>query len=482
MSADHYKAEAKRLAAHLVDTHGIKLKHASVLEAIAALHGARDWNTLLASGQPGLVRRVATALLPKGKTSFQPVRRYEDFLYCEPCPTTFLGTDFDCTRAVELTNQNLRNHILVLGQQGQGASQLMVSLALQQIARSGGLLFIDPLGAPDTQAALAQAMAQAQRTDFQALSEAPGSDRYDLFEGDSDHVVDRLLCLLPAQESEPVRLRALLLAVIVAQVTAFQPRTVQALHRVLTNPQELLKLRDAVSDLGEIRDMLQAALLDVLRRTKDGERIDLAAYRDLVGDFPERLSAFWQSDAGKVLGEGSQCVKMRQVFARSGVVYLGLPAMADQSAVAILANMLRLDLQNATRVFTPPQALLQVAPFMLMVSHVGAVADRRWAALPNWARMLGLVMVLHDTSVEDLQRTGDRFTEAVLYNTANKVFFQAGSPRAHAAALGLLQACGGSNVNGSDWSHRLASLVRGRALYLREGAVQDLLCGVVTLS
>lgn len=44
-----YKGQADRLAAHLAATHGIKLKRSSVLEAIAAVHGARDWNTLSAT-------------------------------------------------------------------------------------------------------------------------------------------------------------------------------------------------------------------------------------------------------------------------------------------------------------------------------------------------------------------------------------------------------------------------------------------------
>lgn len=45
-----YKAQAKRLAEHLARVHGVKLKQASMLEAIASLHGRADWNTLLACG------------------------------------------------------------------------------------------------------------------------------------------------------------------------------------------------------------------------------------------------------------------------------------------------------------------------------------------------------------------------------------------------------------------------------------------------
>jgi len=45
-----YKTQANRLAEHLSRVHGVKLKRSSLLEAIAALHGQADWNTLLAAG------------------------------------------------------------------------------------------------------------------------------------------------------------------------------------------------------------------------------------------------------------------------------------------------------------------------------------------------------------------------------------------------------------------------------------------------
>lgn len=52
MSKDLLKAQATRLAEHLSTKHGVKLKAASLLEAVASMHGARDWNTLIAGSSP----------------------------------------------------------------------------------------------------------------------------------------------------------------------------------------------------------------------------------------------------------------------------------------------------------------------------------------------------------------------------------------------------------------------------------------------
>lgn len=50
MNDTPFKVQAQRLADYLSRVHGVKLKHASMLEAIAQVHGRADWNTLRACG------------------------------------------------------------------------------------------------------------------------------------------------------------------------------------------------------------------------------------------------------------------------------------------------------------------------------------------------------------------------------------------------------------------------------------------------
>ena len=74
MSAETFKAQAERLAAHLANKHGIKLKSSSMLEAVAALHGARDWNTLVAASTKltsGPVAPVASPVVASAQDSPQ---------------------------------------------------------------------------------------------------------------------------------------------------------------------------------------------------------------------------------------------------------------------------------------------------------------------------------------------------------------------------------------------------------------------------
>lgn len=49
MTSDIYKQQAKRLSKFLKDRRGLELRHSETLEAIAAIHGKRNWNTLSAA-------------------------------------------------------------------------------------------------------------------------------------------------------------------------------------------------------------------------------------------------------------------------------------------------------------------------------------------------------------------------------------------------------------------------------------------------
>jgi len=70
MTSAVYKDQANRLAEHLSRVHGVKLKQASMLEAIANLHGRPDWNTLLAVGPADAGSPVAVSSRKLGPTRF----------------------------------------------------------------------------------------------------------------------------------------------------------------------------------------------------------------------------------------------------------------------------------------------------------------------------------------------------------------------------------------------------------------------------
>lgn len=71
MSSQDLKAQARRLADHLSRVHGVKLKHAAALEAVAATHGAADWNTL--SAKPDVSRSAPAGVEEASPGSHLPL-------------------------------------------------------------------------------------------------------------------------------------------------------------------------------------------------------------------------------------------------------------------------------------------------------------------------------------------------------------------------------------------------------------------------
>ena len=76
MSLESLKKQAGRLATYLGAKHRVNLKHASALEVVAAMHGARNWQTLAAGApreaeeappQPGTKGVLALSWTPTGQ-------------------------------------------------------------------------------------------------------------------------------------------------------------------------------------------------------------------------------------------------------------------------------------------------------------------------------------------------------------------------------------------------------------------------------
>ncbi len=128
MSVHDYKQQAQRLADHFSAVHKLRLKPSRALEAIAALHGAKDWNVLhaaaIAAPEPTPVNScaipTATPAPGNGQGLFQQMKLS------------------DASVAEEL----LRRQVLLSG----GSAEQRYSSLRQLVAaqtRRGSLLFVD---------------------------------------------------------------------------------------------------------------------------------------------------------------------------------------------------------------------------------------------------------------------------------------------------------------------------------------------------
>jgi hypothetical protein len=160
MNPETYKAQAARLAEHLAVTHGIKLKHHAVLNAIAAIHGARNWNTLQAApaGSACETSRETTAdllaawLRPTATNAVLQTRQVEQHRYFAALvesdgPTHQLsnaripGGLLSVTPGQQLCPVNIHqpegSSVVITGGGGSGKTVLLQQLMCDTLARNG---------------------------------------------------------------------------------------------------------------------------------------------------------------------------------------------------------------------------------------------------------------------------------------------------------------------------------------------------------
>lgn len=170
MDASIFKAQAHRLANHLAQKHGVRLKRASVLEAIAALHGAKDWNTLTAKKDS-----FWRAILPSKPAPVSLTPTLADLQLETHTDALRMGLNESQTQEITVPYSWLRRHLLLLGPTGVGAHSALELLTVQHVMNGGGLVWLSeaPWSNGWNQQLLQRAAEQVGRAGPEDLTKVP---------------------------------------------------------------------------------------------------------------------------------------------------------------------------------------------------------------------------------------------------------------------------------------------------------------------
>jgi len=510
MSVDLYKAEANRLADHLATIHGIKLKHTSVLAAIATLHGARDWNTLIARPKPGLFERAAAALSPASAAEPSVVVGIDDLLYDLPTGGLRFGLHhnaaapaaprkFDLAdKYVDVSDRNLLRHTLVVGPTGYGWSTLLEALAVQQVIRGGGLLVLDSRSDLHMPRLLQQATRSAGRTDNFTLllddSQEPLNldvVDYDLFAGDNiADIADRLMAAaLPPSDNNPgadfyrSQCREFLSISLNAMKAAGMPLNLKQLASQVLEIEQLAALAEKVKDVPEVGEQITKFLERFIKRTKNGTELDAAAYRNGQAFSALISRLFLLTSEKRSATRRTRNFSVEQVLKQGQVGYVTGCCTDNKNGLVrgVLNELMRVfDLRRAEQ---SRSGRTTEHPFLLVVPNLTSVLDagaiRR---LLQTAVEANVALVFHVSSLSVLDEVSTSFADDVLTNTRLKVFFKQLAPRAFEQALSCLEYAAGSASPEARQARRerFMDLGMGEALFCDGRAVCDLRIRMVT--
>jgi len=354
-----------------------------------------------------------------------------------------LGFIDESMRELSIPLADLLGHAMIVGQSGVGKTVMGEWLMFQQIARGGGLLWIDGKLDPDNLAKLHQMCAWCGRAD-DLLVVNPGdpsmSNTYNpLLDGDADEIASRCVSLIPTAESNAgadyyrqsatIAINTLVTAIRTAGY-AFDFADLRAL---LTRPNALKWLGAELKRQGHDDEAVQFDLfLDQFRsvdRKTGAQVLDADGLRRTFGGLGSRLAQFGAGQFGKVMNTYAPDVRIKDVVRQGKIVYFMLPTMAKSEAATALAKMAIANFRSAVAAIQAlPVAERPKRPFLGFFDEAGSYVTQAWARMFEQARSARIVMIPAFQTRANLEVLGEELRAMVAGNTLTKIFFKPGEP------------------------------------------------------
>ena len=370
MNPSDYKLQAERLREHLSSVHKIRLKASSCLEALAAIYGVRDWNTLRGSSQ-------GTGSRELGDTTFSETGAIGVFPLAADKSFSGQHTLSD----PEVCDAFRSQRIFVQGGGEREWLALLEPVLKRQIAQGGRLLLLDHQNG--AWKSLVQKLAQTapDLRPFYVLDPyAPtGLVGFNPLEGlSAESAKATLMAVFPNAEPSAGDdyfrdVNSRILSVLVdAMLAAGDPLTFEAVLEVLMRPSESLpRLQAAVAADPGISSELQVLVAPYRAREASGDYFDEVSWRKHTGGLAGRLFLLASGTFGKVFHRETPRSRWPDFLAPGPVVYWSLSDMGTEQVMeAVLHTAMAQALVEA------PQP---AAPLLVVVSGM----SKRQRQLPH---------------------------------------------------------------------------------------------------
>ena len=345
------------------------------------------------------------------------------------------GYTRDHNKPVDIEDTHLMRHTAIVGQSGVGKTTLGEYLLWQQAVRGGGFIFIDAKLDAETRDRLGLMMETVGRADdFYVLNvdKPENSNTYNpILRGDADEVASRLLNLLPSAENNPgadfYRQSANhALTVITGALKAAKRRYhFSDLAILLQSARAISELERMVPPGTPERMGLQVFLDQFRKPSKQGIQIDIARVKEVLGGMSGRIATFAQGKFGKVFNTYTPEIDLTDIVMNNKCCYVMLPTMGKDTAALNLGKMILSDLRTAVyNVQALKKHLRPNPPFLVFADEMGSYVMPGIARLFEQARSANICMLPAFQSFANLSVVSPDFSDIIVQNTWNKVFFK----------------------------------------------------------
>lgn len=349
-----------------------------------------------------------------------------------------LGYIVDTGKPLYASQDDLVRHISIVGQSGVGKTVFGQLLMFQQMAKGGGLVFVDgKLDSSSLDELYRMAAYHGRQNDILVIN--PGnpamSNTYNpILYGDPDEVADRIVSLIPSTESDAgadhfkqAAKQGCTVLVAALQKTGLAYTFID-LVILLCTPRDLMALEARLPVCNE-RTNLSIFLEQYKVPDKTGNKtIDIKRLKETFGGIGGRLFTFGTGQFGEIMNVTSPEVNLFEAMQANKIIYVMLPTMGKSQTASNLGKMF---LGDARTAFSWLQALPEEQkpnpPLLFFMDEAGSYATDAMSRPFEQNRSAHVILAPAYQTVANLEAVSPEFLQMVTGNTWIKVYFKVGT-------------------------------------------------------
>ena len=353
-----------------------------------------------------------------------------------------MGYCADTGVAVRISNQSMMRHFMAAGMTGVGKTVSAVSLMMQQMAKGGGVLWVDGKLDPENMLMFFH-MAKwlGRESDVRIINPADPSlsNTYNfVLHGEPEEVASRILSTLPSAalsagaDYYKQAANQGLICILGALRFLRLAYNCMDLAILLTHPLALLELDRRINAKAYSNDSRVASFKLFLETCKSPPRagalavVDAKKMRDLFGGIAGRLFVYGSAQCGEVTQSYSPDIDLSADLKEGKLLYCALPTMGQQISAQNFGKMVMGDLRTAiARLQALPQDERSEIPFLIWLDEVASYASAPALATPfQQSRSAHLSLGVGFQEQSSIEELGPSFLGTLMGNTYNKLFFK----------------------------------------------------------
>lgn len=353
-----------------------------------------------------------------------------------------IGYTSDGGVPIRIPYEHLMRHFMTGGMTGVGKTVSAIMFMVQQIARGGGVLWVDGKLDPDNILMFYHiAKWMGRETDFRVINPADpqNSNSYNfVLYGDADEVASRILSTVPSTQSsagadyyKQASNQGLisLISTIKAMGLAYNCMDLAIL---LTNAKAMMaldKMVETQAPAGHKSIALFRLFLESCKTTNNNTgatTVDVKKLRDTFGGVAGRLFVYGIDKCGEVTSSYTPDVRLFEDIRDNRLIYCALPTMGKQMAAQNFGKIVTGDLRSAiAQIQSLPVSQRPNPPFLVWLDEVASYGSAEALETPfQQARSASVFLGVGFQENSSIEVLGESFLGSIVGNTFSKLFFK----------------------------------------------------------